>query len=268
MDILLIGCGHMGGAMLAGWLRHDRMARVDVVDPHWGGTDDGRVRVHADAGALAPHDYDAVVLAVKPQMMEQACAALAPHLAAGVMVISIAAGVPMARLTSLLGDRPVVRAMPNTPGAIGQGITGYCDNGKLTQKQIDTSVFLLSALGETVAIGDEKLMDAVTAVSGSGPAYVFALAEAMAKAGETLGLAPDVAEKLARVTVSGAGGLIAAKEGEKTADLRRAVTSPGGTTAAALDVLGQNQVFNTLMEEAIKAACRRGQDLAKDTPRG
>ncbi|MCB1537484.1 MAG: pyrroline-5-carboxylate reductase [Alphaproteobacteria bacterium] len=264
MNILLIGCGHMGGAMLAGWLDHPRIARIDVVDPAATAPADSRVTMHRALNALAGRDFDACVLAVKPQVMDAMLATLAPVLPQGIPVLSIAAGVTLATLGRFMGaDRPLLRAMPNTPGAIGAGITGFITNKKITKKQIDEAVFLFSTLGDVVALDNESQIDAVTAISGSGPAYVFALAEALEKAGIECGLAPDMAARLARATVQGAGALLAARASESPESLRRAVTSPGGTTAAALKVLHENRALDRLMNDAVHAALARARELAQ-----
>ena len=262
MKILLIGCGHMGSAMLAGWLRRDDIERVVVVDPGKPAITDPRVRVMADGGDVSG-SFDMVVLAVKPQVMNAICADLAPRLSGEDPVLSIAAGITLDTLAKHFGSRPLVRAMPNTPGAIGQGITGYVMRGKFDQKQIDTVDRLLGVLGNVVQIPDETMMDAVTAVSGSGPAYVFALTEALEKAAKASGLPDDVAVKLARQTVVGAAALMDARADTSPEALRKAVTSPGGTTAAALSVLMQNRALDTLLEEAVLAAKKRGNDLAQ-----
>jgi pyrroline-5-carboxylate reductase len=260
MNILLIGCGHMGGAMLAGWLASPGLERVDVIDPHAALPVDTRVR----SVDVPDGPYDMAVLAVKPQVMDAVCAAIAPTLDAATPVLSIAAGIPIATLARHFGEtRGLVRAMPNTPGAIGQGITGYVTNRKISLKQSDVIDFLLGALGLFVRLEREELMDAVTALSGSGPAYVFALTESLEKAGIASGLPGDVAAKLARQTVIGAAALMSKDSAKSPETLRKAVTSPGGTTEAALNVLLQNRALDSLLESALKAAAKRSKDLAQ-----
>jgi pyrroline-5-carboxylate reductase len=264
MKVLLIGCGHMGGAMLAGWLRQNAVTHVDVVEPTRPGThSDARVTMHASTQTISGQP-DMAVLAVKPQVMNAVCADLAPRIGSDVPVLSIAAGITLATLIKHFNtSRALIRAMPNTPGAIGEGITGYVSHGKIDQKQQDAIAFLLGVLGDVVQVSDEAMIDAVTGVSGSGPAYIFALTEAMEKAGVANGLSLDIAKRLARQTVIGAAALMAAQSDVSPEDLRRAVTSPGGTTAAALDVLAKNQALNSLFEEAISAAVTRSRDLAQ-----
>lgn len=261
MKILLIGCGNMGGAMLAGWLASPQVQKVDVVDPSLPAHGDQRVQVHRDIPASPQADI--AVLAVKPRIMDGVAAALGRTLPGAVPVLSIAAGVTLARLAKHLGtERPLVRAMPNTPGAIGQGITGYIQNNNMNEKQLDTAVFLIKTLGNCVHVKDEAMMDALTALSGSGPAYIYAFTESLEKAGIKAGLSPEASSELARQTVIGAAALMAAEPARSPADLRIAVTSPGGTTAAALDILQGNHRLDTLVEEAVLAATKRSRDLA------
>jgi pyrroline-5-carboxylate reductase len=254
--ILLVGCGKMGGAMRAGWLEAGR--RVAVVEPG----------PHAPAGAVGspealPDDLRpaAVVLAVKPQ---EAAAVLPAYgrFAGRAVFLSIMAGRTIAGMRALLGaEAAVVRAMPNTPAAVRQGITVACAGPGVTAAQRDLCTGLLEAIGEVAWVEDEALMDAVTAVSGSGPAYVFLLAEAMEAAGIAQGLPPELARRLARRTVAGSGALLAASA-EDAADLRRNVTSPGGTTAAALAVLMAEHGIPALLRRAVAEAARRSRELA------
>jgi pyrroline-5-carboxylate reductase len=209
------------------------------------------------------------VLAVKPQSMDEAIGRVARLASAGTLFLSIAAGTTIAELEAALGERtPIVRAMPNTPAAIGRGISALVGNGAATEADLGAAEALLAAVGATVRLADEGQMDAVTAVSGSGPAYVFLLIEAMAAAGEAEGLAPDLALTLARATVSGAAAL-AEETGEDPATLRRDVTSPGGTTAAALEVLADpDQGLPPLMRKAVAAAAVRGRALGRGATGG
>lgn len=265
--VLLVGCGKMGGAMLRGWLARGLVPDdVTVVEPAAGSAPDatsGGVRIVAAAGAVpAGFRPDVVVFAVKPQGMDEIVPAYRDFAAAGAAVLSIAAGRTIASFERLLGGgASVVRAMPNTPAAVGRGITAACANAAVSASQRATCQFLLEAVGDAVWVEDEPLIDAVTAVSGSGPAYVFLLIECMARAGIEQGLPADIAERLARATVAGSGEL--ARLSDDGADvLRRNVTSPGGTTAAALDVLMAGDGLAPLMSRAIAAATRRSRELA------
>ncbi len=263
--ILLVGCGKMGSAMLRGWLsRGVAAADVCVVEPS-AGTDlrtELGVRVVAGPGDVGEgFRPDIVVFAVKPQGMDGIVPAYRGFVAAGAAVLSIAAGRTIASFEKLLGAGAIVRAMPNTPAAVGRGITAACPNGRVTAAQRTACQSLLEAVGEAVWVEDESQIDAVTAVSGSGPAYVFLLIECMTRAGVEQGLPADVAERLARATVAGSGEL--ARRSDDPADvLRKNVTSPGGTTAAALAVLMADDGLAPLMSRAIAAATARSRELA------
>ncbi len=269
--LLLLGAGRMGTAMLRGWLASGMPAdRIVVLDP---APSEEALRLIGEAGiALNPSPEETgpasvLVAAVKPQVMDEALSGIAPRLPGDgpPLILSIAAGRTIASFKRHFGgDAPVVRAMPNTPAAIGAGITGFAASPEVDEAQKALARALLSALGEVVEVADESLIDAVTAVSGSGPAYVFLLAECLAEAGVRQGLPADLAAKLAQATVSGAGALLGAS-GEDPAALRRAVTSPGGTTAAALEVLMDDaDGLCRLMERAVAAAARRSRELAGD----
>lgn len=266
--LLLAGCGKMGGALLAGWLaRGLPAANVLVVEPHDETADALRTRhgvtVVADAADIpAGTRPDVVLLAVKPQVMDAVAPAYA-RFAGDAVFLSIAAGRTIASFEAVLGPQAaIVRAMPNTPAAVGRGITVACPNRNVGDARKHLCQHLLEAVGEVAWIGDEVLMDAVTAVSGSGPAYVFLLAECLAHAGRQAGLDDDLAGRLARATVAGAGELLH-RAGESAAQLRKNVTSPGGTTAAALDVLMAPDGLEALLDAAVAAAVKRGQALAK-----
>jgi len=269
--LLLAGCGKMGGALLAGWLQQGRTGGdILVVDPAAardglpGGLTSGRVQVYPSAAALpAGLRPRVMVLAVKPQAMAGILPDYAGFAAAGTLALSIAAGLPLAFFARHLGDRAaVVRAMPNTPAAVGRGMTVCCGNARVSGKGMEMALGLMSAVGDSAAIDDESLMDAVTAVSGSGPAYVFLLAESLAAAGVRAGLPPQLAAQLARATVAGAGEL-ARNSAEELGQLRENVTSPGGTTAAALEVLmRQPDGLPALLDAAVAAATRRSRELA------
>ena len=261
--IVLVGCGKMGSALLAGWLeRGVAAADVVVVDPHARDLPDGVVRLASAALLPATLVPDVVVLAVKPQMMAEVLPAYA-RLAGRSLFLSIAAGKPLSFFRRHLGaEAAIVRAMPNTPAAVRRGITVCYGDGAVGAEARARCQSLLEAVGEVAWIDDEAQMDAVTAVSGSGPAYVFLLAETLAAAGRAAGLPAALAERLARATVSGAGELLRLSSDE-AAQLRVNVTSPGGTTAAALAVLmDAERGLAPLLAVAVAAATRRGKELA------
>lgn len=266
--LVLAGAGKMGGAMLAGWLKRGLDPRmVTVQDPGPPAEIAALLSAHdiavspvAEPSATPPA---VIVVAVKPQAMDAVFPGLAKLAGAETLVLSIAAGKPIASFEAHLPPGvPVIRAMPNTPAAIGRGITVCVANAKVSAAQRALATSLLEAVGEVGWVDDEAQMDAVTAVSGSGPAYVFLLAEAMAAAGKRQGLDPGLAERLARATVAGAGELLS-QSTESAGQLRQNVTSPGGTTAAALSVLMQDgSGLGELMDEAVAAATKRGRELA------
>lgn len=264
--LLLVGCGKMGSAMLEGWLASGLAAGgVSVVDPGGAPGLAGRpgVTVVEEIGAL-PDDLapEAIVLAVKPQMLDAVAPAYGALARGDCVTVSVAAGKTLAYFAKTLGpEAAVVRAMPNTPAAIGQGITVAVPNARCGPARARLAQALLEAVGEAVLIEDEGLMDAVTAVSGSGPAYVFHLIECLGRAGAAAGLPADLAARLALKTVAGAGAL-AARSGEAPARLRENVTSPGGTTQAALAVLMAPDGLGALMDRAVAAAARRSRELA------
>jgi pyrroline-5-carboxylate reductase len=262
--IVLAGAGKMGGAMLSGWLAQGLdPARAAVIEP----TPSDDIRAQLARGVRlnpSPDDVGTVaafVVALKPQAFRDAGPALKPYVDAATLVVSIMAGMTIASLAEVLGGR-VVRAMPNTPAAIGRGITVAVAAKNVSAVQRDTADGLLRATGSVEWVFDEGLMDAVTAVSGSGPAYVFLLAEELARAGVAAGLPETLATKLARETVSGSGELLHRSE-LAAATLRQNVTSPGGTTAAALDVLMEKDGMQLLLTRAVAAATRRSKELAK-----
>jgi len=260
--IVLAGAGKMGGAMLTGWLAGGLDAgRVVVVEPY--PSDEIKALVPKGV-SLNPKDAAAaetLVVAVKPQTFREAGPALKPFVGAATLVVSIMAGTKISALEEVCGGM-VVRAMPNTPAAIGRGITVAVPARNVSAAQRATADALLRATGSVEWVEDEKLMDAVTAVSGSGPAYVFLLAEELARAGVEAGLPAELATKLARETVAGSGELLHRSD-LPAATLRQNVTSPGGTTAAALDVLMAKDGLQPLMIRAIAAATKRSIELAK-----
>jgi pyrroline-5-carboxylate reductase len=270
--ILLVGAGRMGGALLKGWLAQGIAPdHIFVQEPSLSGDVAALIR---DAGIgtgtppVLPGAPAVMLLAVKPQAMDDVLPLLGSLAGPDTLVISIAAGTTVASIARhFASGAAIVRAMPNTPAAIGRGITALYANSFVSPEQRDACAALLGAVGETVWIEGEAQMDAVTALSGSGPAYVFLLAECMAKAGEAAGLAPDLAARLARATVAGAGELLHRSDLDP-AELRRNVTSPGGTTAAALGVLmddaqsGAAGPLDELLRAAVEAAARRSGELS------
>lgn len=265
--LVLVGAGKMGGALLAGWIeRGTPPSAVTVVEPDAGAAalirDRYKVAVVADPSALAPAlSPDVVIFAVKPQNL----AAVAPayrRFAGTALAVSIAAGKPIRFFADALGpEAAIVRTMPNTPAAVHRGITVACANARTTPRQRTLCQALLEAVGEVAWVEDEALLDAVTAVSGSGPAYVFLLIECLAEAGVRAGLPRELADRLARATVTGSGEL-ARRSPETPAVLRKNVTSPGGTTEAALRVLMAADGLEPLMIRAVEAATRRSRELA------
>ncbi len=268
--IMLIGFGNMGQALAHGWLeRGTAPAALRVVDP----AESARAAAHAlgiaaneraDRNAWAQRP-DAVLIAVKPQQVAEVVQPLAPLALAGTLFISIAAGQTIAALTGVLGeDAAVVRAMPNTPAAIGRGMTVMVPSAKVGAEHRVLADELLAAVGQTAWVDDERLMDAVTAVSGSGPAYVFLLIECLTRAGMQAGLDEQLAARLATATVAGAGAY-AERSSEPAAELRRRVTSPKGTTEAALAVLMGEGGLEALLERAVHAAAERSRALSGGT---
>ena len=265
--VLLLGAGRMGSALLKGWIAAKRFSTIYVVEPAPSNALKSLARQRAITlssdlpNRLPP--LAAIVLALKPQVLKTENELLAKLGAPGALVLSIAAGIGTALLRDRVGSGvPLVRAMPNTPGAIGRGITVLCPGVKLSPAAKSVAEQLMAPLGETLWLDNEALMDAVTAVCGSGPAYVFLLVEALTAAGRTQGLDAATAECLARATVAGAGALIAA-DPRPASELRKEVTSPGGTTEAALKVLMASDGLENLFQRAIDAATRRGRELGK-----
>lgn len=262
--LVLIGAGNMGGAMLNGWLKQGTdPSHVIVIDPKPSEAMAARLAEYGVRHETeAPDGVTAGVLlvAVKPQITDAALPPAKKLVGEGTVSVSIAAGRTMAYLEGHLGGA-VIRAMPNTPSMVGRGITACFPNSSVTAEARDAVTKLLSVCGEVVWVDEEDHIDAVTAVSGSGPAYAFYLAEAMAEAGRKCGLPADLAMQLARATVSGAGELMHQSE-EDAATLRKNVTSPGGTTAAALSVLMDENGLQPLMDKAVAAAYKRAKELA------
>lgn len=258
----------MGSALAGGWLAEQTIApdQLWVLDPAPSeaarALGAGGVHLVHGPADLTSGKFDVVVLAVKPQIAKEVLAGINAVFAAQPLVMSVAAGKTIDWLQEEIGAPvPVVRAMPNTPALIRRGVSVLCASPQVSRAQLAQAEHLAQAVGSVHIIDDEALMDAVTAVSGSGPAYVFLLIEAMIAAGIGVGLPEDLAIALAEETVAGAAAL-AQQTGEAPARLRENVTSPGGTTAAALDVLMKKDAFQKLLAHAIEAATTRGQELA------
>lgn len=263
--IVVIGFGNMGQALVRGWLAKGRAASsigvIDTVPAARAAA--GKLGVAAEARVGAPARADVVVLAVKPNQVADVLPQCAAFARGGAVFLSIAAGKTLGELAKGLGQgAAVVRAMPNTPAAIGRGMTALVANAAVSGSQRALCGELLAAVGSVAWLDDERHMDAVTAISGSGPAYVFLLIECLERAGVELGLDAELAKQLALATVSGAGEY-AAQAPEAPADLRRRVTSPNGTTQAALDVLMAEPGMRELLVRATDAAARRSRELAR-----
>ncbi|MEO0327376.1 MAG: pyrroline-5-carboxylate reductase [Pseudomonadota bacterium] len=264
--VVLVGVGNMGGAMLRGWLANGLVPEnITVIDP---GPSEVMQTFLNKAGVKHSPDEknipspDVLILAVKPQMMETVLPTLGGLAGPDTVVVSVAAGTTILGIKSHLKNATIVRSMPNTPSLVNRGMTVACPEAGVSDLQRDQVEKLLSAIGKFAWVEEEPLIDAVTAVSGSGPAYVFHLAECMAQAGIAAGLPEDLAMMLARETVAGAGELLFQSD-EEPAQLRINVTSPNGTTAAALDVLMDDAALRKLVEAAVRAAKRRSEELAQ-----
>lgn len=265
MMITFIGGGNMATALISGLRKNARTGfEIRVSDP----SEEARERLQAAYGVepftdsvVAIAGADIIVLAVKPQVMTEVLDQLAGNTGPRQLVLSIAAGTPIAIITTALGnDQAVIRSMPNTPALIGHGISAICPGEHCKPHHIEQAEQILSASGEVVLIEDESLMDVVTAISGSGPAYYFLLTETLAAAGRRLGLPEEVANKLAAHTAFGAGAMVIQSD-TSVAELRRQVTSPGGTTQAALEAL-EAGVFSQVVHSAVEAATCKGRALA------
>lgn len=267
--LLLIGCGKMGGAMLAGWLKEGlNPAAIYIVDPFLEPIKSGFSNLKSENlheavdGLPTSITPSFVIMAVKPQMMDEALSSLKENDLSAAVILSVAAGKTIHYFEDQISrEQAIVRAMPNTPASIGRGITVCVANGLVSDDQKKICSILLETVSTVEWIDDESLMDAVTALSGSGPAYVFYMTEAMAAAGEAMGLPEDLSKKLARQTVSGAGALLDASD-ERISKLRENVTSPGGTTAAALDVLMSEDGIAKIIRRAMQEAKNRSKELA------
>lgn len=263
-DLVLAGCGKMGGAMLDAWLSSGLLAQALVIDPS-GLPDIFQDNPHVSHAPAVPDRFnnepDVIVLAVKPQILKAASQQLSAITSDKTLILSIAAGQTLETLESLFGiAQPVIRTMPNTPAAIGKGMSVSIANAHVTAAQKKIAARLLEKTGKTAWIDDESLMDAVTALSGSGPAYLFLLIEILTESGKRLGLPEDMAATLARQTVIGSAALAEHESSTSAAQLRRNVTSPGGTTEAALKVLMDGKMQD-VFDNALLAARNRGKEL-------
>ena len=265
--VVLLGAGKMGGAMLSGWLASGLSGDlVHVLDPMPSEALRTQLETHGghqntSVEVLAEINPAVVVLAVKPQMMGDILPRLAQLVGPETVFLSIAAGLSIAQLDGFLGGGAcLVRTMPNTPASVGRGVTAMVANDRVSQEMSALCADLLAAIGEVVVLEDEVLIDAVTAVSGSGPAYVFHMVEAMAAAGVALGLPADLSMILARKTIEGSGEMMRQFD-TPAGELRQNVTSPGGTTAAALEVLMGPHGLSELMNKALTAARDRSKEL-------
>ncbi len=263
ISITLLGCGKMGSSMLRLWLERGTISHAHVIDPS-----------PMDSSLASPYisyspahekgvmiDSDIFIIAVKPQILEKAVSPIVPYVTQDCCIVSIAAGKELSILSGLFGDKhPIVRVMPNTPAAIGKGVSAAIANENTTEEHREKVGLLLEALGDLHWISDETLMNAISALSGSGPAYVFYLIEVLSKAGCDIGLPADLAETLARQTVIGSAAL-AEKDCDIPASvLRENVTSPGGSTMEAMKVLMNGQL-ESLFSSALEAARKRGEEL-------
>jgi len=268
MLITFIGGGNMATALISGLVNPPRAhIKIRVSDPNTEARQhlETTFRVKTFLDSLeAVQDADVILLAVKPQIMPQVLTQLTGHIKPGQLVLSIAAGTTMGSIRQQLGeDINVIRSMPNTPALVGHGITGAVAASNCSTEQRQQAEEILMAAGDVVWLEEESLMDAVTAISGTGPAYFFLLTEVLAEAARDMGLSDDTADRLASITCFGAGAMLASSPGE-AAELRRRVTSPNGTTHAAMELL-KGEGYRELVKRAAEAARKRSQELSEDT---
>ncbi len=269
-NITLIGCGKMGSALLKSWLNNKIINSVTIIDPYpvniEYNQDDINIYKYTDLidAKQKINNSDCVIFAVKPQMMNNLCEKLTTIINKSSLLLSIAAGQKISNFEKYFGkSQPIIRTMPNTPAAIGAGITAAIQNNQLSDKQLEISEKLLSSVGEVVWLENEEQMDIVTAISGSGPAYIFLLIETLTNCGKKQGLPTEIAEKLAKHTVIGASLLAKEEIDIPASTLRENVTSKGGTTQAALEILMSENGIGKIFEKAIKAATARSKELSK-----
>ena len=262
-SIALVGCGKMGSAMLRSWLNNNLTSHVDVFEPN-------ALPDDIAASSLVSHytsftgdtiSTDILIIAVKPQILKDALSETASHISNNTTILSIAAGQTLSNLESIFGNAAIIRTMPNTPAAIGKGVSVSISNNSVSEMQKTMANTLLSTCGVSHWVENERLMDSVTALSGSGPAYIFYLIEVMAKAGEIIGLDAALSMDLARHTVIGSAALAEYEKDTEAVQLRENVTSPNGTTYAALQVLMDGR-FQNILNEALTAARDRSKELS------
>lgn len=264
-NILLVGAGKMGGAMLKSWVKSPNLS-VTVLDPGLTPAIEDAKKQGAEHIKTTDNfvsSADVVILAIKPQLFESVAASLAKAITDNALIISILAGTSLESLESYFPNNPIIRAMPNTPAAIGKGITAITGNQAVGEREVSVAKNLLEACGYVRTVENETLIDSVTAISGSGPAYIFYFVEALTKAAQELGLTNEDSAVFARQMVVGAGALLE-KSQEEASQLRINVTSPNGTTQAALDVLMSENGLMPLIKKTTQAAFQRAQDLAKE----
>jgi pyrroline-5-carboxylate reductase len=264
--LVLVGAGKMGGAMLEGWLKSGaNPKKITVLDPFISSETKALLtghKIQLNPAIAGIKNAEVILIALKPQMMEEVLPAIVELGVSKPLILSVAAGKTIASFERHFGESAaIIRTIPNTPASIGRGITAMSANANVSAAQLKLATKLLSAIGEVVTVDREELIDCVTAVSGSGPAYVFYLTECLASAAEKIGLPPALAMQLARATVAGSGELMRVT-GTDAATLRQNVTSPNGTTHAALQVLMAEDGLQTLFEKAVKAAADRSKELA------
>lgn len=263
---LIIGAGNMGGAVFSSWIAKGVVdaSHIAISDPNPGPA--AKAAFEAGATHLGsddpfPDSVEYVMLGIKPQLFQKIGTDLAKRIPDGALILSIMAGTSTKSLQSAFSGHPVIRAMPNMPASLSKGMTGFVASDDATRLQVEHITACLEACGEVIQVGSDADIDSVTAVSGSGPAYVFHMVEAMSEAGTSLGLDADMAAKLARNTIIGAAAQLEASD-DSAGDLRKAVTSPNGTTQAALDELMGDDRLIKLMGDAVKAAKRRAEELS------
>lgn len=260
--VTLVGCGKMGGALMRKWVSSAPQISFSVIEPHDITAPGVKHFRSTDDAKEALHDADAVILAVKPQVMADICVRIAPLTHEKTLFLSIAAGQSLSTLEKNLGEgRAVIRSMPNTPAAVGKAMTTCIANAHVSAEQKALATQLLESAGRVAWLEDESLMDSVTALSGSGPAYVFYLVERLTESGQKLGLPEELATVLARQTIIGAAALMEAEPETPAAVLRQNVTSPGGTTETALRIVMDGRM-QEIFDEALRAAHNRSRELS------
>ena len=268
-SLCLIGCGKMGSSLLKGWIKSKISTKIIIVEPkpldlnEFCSSEIDLIFLKKIDQLIGFEDLNVVVFAVKPQIIEKVLSEFKPFVDKFNLIISIIAGKTINYFERKLGKNiQFIRAMPNTPAEVGEGITAMVKNKKCKFINLKLSRHLLEDLGEVIEVNDEKFMDVVTAISGSGPAYFYYLVEVLVATGIKLGLEKNLAYKLASTTFIGSG-ILAKKSNQTYTELRRSVTSPGGTTEAGLNVLIKNEKFHKLIEKTIKSAKAKSKELGK-----